>query len=369
MKNVKMLAMLTLVLMSLLPMQETKAQQVNVNFSLFQQTLSPYGRWMNNPRFGQVWISNQRDFRPYYTDGHWEYTQYGWSWESDYDWGWAPFHYGRWEYDPYIGWMWIPGYDWGSAWVTWSSYDDYYGWAPLGYGVNINISFGAMPYDRWTFVPRRNMCERNMSSYYVNPMRDNRFRRAVVINNHYENRFCKGPDRYEVQRYTRTPVQERRFEDRERYGKRNEVNRTDRDGRYNQPDVNTDRRVNRNNPPIRNDENRVEMDRNRRQRNDDNGVKNYPPDVNNDRRRNNIPEDNGNWKNNRGNRNMDNRPVEIPRNQAPVNRPNRDFNNTPPVIDQRRVEKRTDAGNNRNWQRPQNNVPQQDPGNRRQKRG
>ncbi len=87
---------------------ETKAQSVSVNFSMFQNQLSPYGRWINNPRYGQVWIYRDANFRPYYTDGHWEYTNYGWSWVSDYDWGWAPFHYGRWEYDNFYGWMWIP---------------------------------------------------------------------------------------------------------------------------------------------------------------------------------------------------------------------------------------------------------------------
>jgi len=32
---------------------------------------------------------------------------------SDYNWGWAPFHYGRWAYDPFYGWMWVPAMNGG----------------------------------------------------------------------------------------------------------------------------------------------------------------------------------------------------------------------------------------------------------------
>lgn len=194
MKNLTFSVILFLAVVSCWPAAETKAQSVSVSFSLFQQELSPYGRWTHHPRFGDVWIYGGRDFRPYYSNGHWEYSNYGWAWVSDFDWGWAPFHYGRWEYDDYYGWMWIPGYEWASAWVSWSSYDDYYGWAPLGFGVNINVSFGAIPYNNWIFIPRRNICDRDIYRYYVSPARDYRFRNAVCINNYYhegrENRFA-----------------------------------------------------------------------------------------------------------------------------------------------------------------------------------
>lgn len=113
MKTLKLSLILIAAIAIFTPVAETKAQSVSVSvdFNTFQQELSPYGRWMNNPTYGQVWIYNEEGFKPYYTNGHWEYTNYGWSWESDYDWGWAPFHYGRWELDPYYGWMWIPGYE------------------------------------------------------------------------------------------------------------------------------------------------------------------------------------------------------------------------------------------------------------------
>ena len=70
-------------------------------------------------------------FRPYDTNGNWVYSEAGWTWVSNYSWGWAPFHYGRWFYDGGYGWMWRPGNEWAPAWVTWGQSGDYYGWAPL----------------------------------------------------------------------------------------------------------------------------------------------------------------------------------------------------------------------------------------------
>ncbi len=54
---------------------------------------------------------------------------------SDYSWGWAPFHYGRWAYTGGYGWGWIPGRTYSGAWVTWRTGGagyGYVGWAPLG---------------------------------------------------------------------------------------------------------------------------------------------------------------------------------------------------------------------------------------------
>lgn len=234
MKNYKFLFILLIACISLGSFNEARAQQVNVSLGLFQNNLSPYGTWMNHPRFGQVWTYNDPAFRPYSTNGHWDYTNYGWTWVSDFDWGWAPFHYGRWEYDPYYGWMWIPGYEWSNAWVSWSEYDGYYGWAPLGYGSDINVSFGSIPYDRWTFIPRERIYDRDMYRYHVSADRDRNFRNAVPIHNYYEGnegRFERGPRREEVERYTHNPIQERRIDYNQRPQDR--VVRDDRNSGYN----------------------------------------------------------------------------------------------------------------------------------------
>ncbi len=70
------------------------SQDAVVDINTFHSALDPYGRWIDDPQYGTVWISNEPGFRPYYTNGHWVYTDEGWAWVSDYSWGWAPFHYG-----------------------------------------------------------------------------------------------------------------------------------------------------------------------------------------------------------------------------------------------------------------------------------
>ena len=86
-----------------------KAQNADVSFQVFYDDLSPYGQWIDYPGHGYAWVpSAGRDFVPYATAGHWVWTEYGWTWVSDYSWGWGPFHYGRWDDDDYYGWVWIP---------------------------------------------------------------------------------------------------------------------------------------------------------------------------------------------------------------------------------------------------------------------
>jgi hypothetical protein len=355
MKNFKLSFILLAAIVSFTPVVETKAQSVSVsvNFNTFQQELSPYGRWMNNPRYGQVWIYNDASFKPYYSDGHWEYTNYGWSWISDYDWGWAPFHYGRWENDPYYGWMWIPGYDWAPAWVSWSSCDDYYGWAPLGFGVNLNISFGSIPQDRWNFIPRRNICERNINRYCIPYQRNNNFRNVVVINNYYNGRdgigrYQRGPERREAERFTNNRIEERRVDYNDRNWSRGNIKRNNNDNNTNgngrrRNDVNSN-----NNPSSQADQS------NRRTENNNNR-----PDW----RRNNNGSQQSNGTGN------DNNPRRRDMNT------NRDNNTTPPVIENRRpsrdansapqTNENNNPGSRQNENRmnrsndQQNNAPQQ----------
>ncbi len=69
------------------------------------------------------------DWSPY-SDGYWAYTDDGWTWISNEEFGWAVYHYGRWI-RAYDEWLWIPGTEWAPAWVSWRMNDDYVGWAPL----------------------------------------------------------------------------------------------------------------------------------------------------------------------------------------------------------------------------------------------
>jgi len=104
----------------------------------FRSTLDPYGTWREDPTYGSVWVPSDNvvgsDFVPYQTAGHWMYDD-DYTWVSDYSWGWAPFHYGRWVYGGGYGWEWIPGRTYAGAWVSWRyGWGDwpYVGWAPLG---------------------------------------------------------------------------------------------------------------------------------------------------------------------------------------------------------------------------------------------
>jgi len=135
--------------------------QINVTY--FYQELSPYGEWFPNPSYGWCWTPYDvsADWRPY-SDGRWEYTDYGWSWASNEPYGWAAYHYGRWFFDDSYGWVWVPGTEWAPAWVAWRYSDDYVGWAPLPptarWDDSAGLAFsdaGAIQSNEWCFVPRQ----------------------------------------------------------------------------------------------------------------------------------------------------------------------------------------------------------------------
>jgi len=184
---------------------------VNINFQTFYDELSPYGQWLNDPQYGYVWAPNAgNDFRPYYTNGYWTMTDYGNMWVSNYDWGWAPFHYGRWTYSDFYGWIWVPGTEWGPAWVSWRQGGGYYGWAPMGPGISINISFGprySVPNPWWTFIPYGNIYSRSFHRYYSPRRTVNIINNTTIINNTYidnrsRNTYVTGPRRNDVERTT-----------------------------------------------------------------------------------------------------------------------------------------------------------------------
>lgn len=181
-----------------------------VTYQQFYDELSPYGNWISYPGYGYVWSPYDAGFRPYGSNGHWVYSTFGWTWVSGYRWGWAPFHYGRWFLDVRFGWLWIPGYQWAPAWVAWRGGGGYYGWAPLGPGMSINISIGSIPGNYWSYVPGRYMGHRNMSRYYV---RNNTtiINKTTIINNNYYNdnrtiNYNSGPQVRDVERYTNSRI-------------------------------------------------------------------------------------------------------------------------------------------------------------------
>jgi hypothetical protein len=198
--------------------QKTSAQ-ISISFQVFYDNLSPYGNWVNNSDYGYVWVPRvSRGFTPYGTNGHWVYTRAGWTWYSNYSWGWAPFHYGRWFYDSWYGWVWVPDNEWGPGWVCWRRSAGYYGWAPIGPGISIDIAYSSgynLPYDRWRFVRDRDFGRADINNYYVRTTNYTTIiNNSTVINNiQVDNsrnvRYYAGPERTEVERSagkTFTPV-------------------------------------------------------------------------------------------------------------------------------------------------------------------
>ena len=142
-----------------------------VSVGVFYDRLAPYGEWVTLGSYGRVWRPSVAivgvGFRPYFTGGHWVSTDYGWSFESDWDWGWAPFHYGRWLLDANFGWVWVPDAVWGPAWVSWRFGGGYAGWAPLpppGAGIYVETY---QPY--WCFVETRHFVDRDFFRYAMSP--------------------------------------------------------------------------------------------------------------------------------------------------------------------------------------------------------
>lgn len=229
MKRLKKLAVLALVWVLgsslLLPLQAQYAGNYDrdreVTYQDFYDQLSPYGKWVDHPDYGYVWIPDAGpDFQPYQTEGHWVWTEEAeWMWVSGYDWGWAPFHYGRWDQDDYYGWFWVPGYEWSPAWVAWRDGGDYYGWAPLRPGVNIDVNFNigtyAPPHHFWSFTPRRYILYPRIREYCVDYHRNySIISVTTVINFNIGGRwgFRSGPRRWEAERYC-GPIRPVRFRD------------------------------------------------------------------------------------------------------------------------------------------------------------
>jgi hypothetical protein len=126
-----------------------------LSFDSVYAALAPYGNWLNLPPYGWCWRPAEAadpNWEPYCDGGGWIYTDEGWYWESDYEWGDIPFHYGRWLNAAGSGWVWVPGYDWAPAWVCWryaGVNSGYCGWAPLPPGAvfvpGVGLEFNGAP--------------------------------------------------------------------------------------------------------------------------------------------------------------------------------------------------------------------------------
>jgi len=153
-----------------------RTSRAEITVDVFYDSLDPFGRWVEVDFHGWVWIPDGvgREWHPY-TQGYWIHTPAGWTWLSEWRWGWAPFHYGRWMRHSHHGWVWIPGTVWAPAWVAWRRGDGWIGWAPLpvgaGWTVGVGLDLGsvdlavAVRSGDWSFVPDHRFLDRRWSSH------------------------------------------------------------------------------------------------------------------------------------------------------------------------------------------------------------
>ncbi len=183
------------------PAVETAPPATEVTEDYFYDNLAPYGSWVDVDGYGLCWRPTvaviDSSWRPYCQGGRWLWSDSGWYWYSDYSWGWAPFHYGRWCSYPRLGWLWVPDTCWGPSWVTWRYSPSYCGWAPLPPGcaytsfglswysrsVGISFDFGLAP-SCWSFVPSSHFCDWHPSRHCL-PIHETRnvINKTTIINN------------------------------------------------------------------------------------------------------------------------------------------------------------------------------------------
>jgi hypothetical protein len=149
------------------------------SIEVFNEGLSPYGEWVVVADVGRVWRPSVTivgaDFVPYSSGGHWVLTGEGWVFESDYPWGWGPFHYGRWFLSAGYGWVWEPDMTWGPSWVEWRHGGGFSGWAPLPPPQVLQY---AAP---WVFVETRHFAEPRVHQYLLPAQRVHDALLATVV--------------------------------------------------------------------------------------------------------------------------------------------------------------------------------------------
>ena len=183
------------------PVVVVEPAPVTVNY--FNETLSPYGTWVEVDGYGRCWqptvIAYQTDWQPYRDRGRWIYSDCGWYWASDYSWGNIAFHYGRWFRDSHRGWCWSPDTIWAPAWVSWRNNNDYCGWAPLPPAAHYRPGIGFTYYDRnvgfsfdfglrsdcYTFVSRNRFTDSHLRSHTRPHHEVTQIFNNTTVNNHY----------------------------------------------------------------------------------------------------------------------------------------------------------------------------------------
>ena len=215
MKYLKLFVLTTAVL--LLAGFLAQPAHAEVTFDLAFSSLNNHGSWIVSAQYGHVWQPREynRDWNPYY-DGHWVYTEMGWTWVSDYEWGAIPYHYGTWIAEPGIGWVWIPGRVWAPSWVVFRTGPDYIGWAPVPPGFSIGMSIDMGGSSNFVFVASREFMAPRIRASIIPVSRTNVFiNNTTIVNNIViQNNIVvnNGPDIRIIEKATGRPVRHQRIE-------------------------------------------------------------------------------------------------------------------------------------------------------------
>jgi hypothetical protein len=198
------------------------------SYSMFYTKLEPLGAWRETSTYGYVWQPREamesHNWQPY-TNGHWVYTDAGWTWISEEPFGWAAYHYGRWTRLRGIGWVWVPGEEWAPAWVSWRTSNDYVGWAPLPPEARFEHRTGIQNWadnyydigpEQYCFVPTREIGSQRIERVVV-PREQNVTivnQTTNVTNITYNNTTIvnQGPNYEEVRARSQQPVARLRLE-------------------------------------------------------------------------------------------------------------------------------------------------------------
>jgi hypothetical protein len=197
------------------------------SYSMFYTKLEPYGDWIETRDYGYVYRPREAAsgrWRPY-LNGHWVYTDAGWTWISDEPFGWATYHYGRWTRIRGVGWVWVPAEEWAPAWVSWRKGADYVGWAPLPpearfdrrSGIhNWSDSYYDIGPDQYVFVLTRQFGDERVERAIVPEQRNVTIisQTTNVTNITYNNTIIvnQGPSYEELQGQIQTPIRRLRLE-------------------------------------------------------------------------------------------------------------------------------------------------------------
>lgn len=206
----------------------TDERRPTASYDIFYTKLESHGDWRETSDYGYVWqpreAEQSRNWRPY-TNGHWVYTDAGWTWVSEEPFGWATYHYGRWTRLRNIGWVWVPGDEWAPAWVSWRKSNDYVGWAPLPPEARFDRRTGIHNWsdnyydtgpDQYCFVPTNEFGSQRVERVVVPVERNVTIINQTinVTNITYNNTIIvnQGPSYDELRGRTQQPIQRLRLE-------------------------------------------------------------------------------------------------------------------------------------------------------------